>query len=242
MSLPERTVLVLITGDPVPAVETRHGDFAQMIQLAAGAQAQHWAWRHQDVRDENWELEQADAIVVSGSPSSVTEALPWMLSAQAQLRTLVAQQKPVLGICFGHQLLAVALGGRVALNPLGREMGTVQLSVSREDPVVAPQGSFPVNSTHVDSVVELPPGAVVLGTTRQEPHAAVLFAPRAWGVQFHPEIEGWSMTQYLLARRELLEGEQFDVDGTLAAVTETAQGADVVAQFLKCARNCPGVR
>src|SRR5690606_28188241 len=140
-------------------------------------------------------------VIITGSALSVTEALPWKAAVSARLRELVSADVPVLGICFGHQLLAHALGGRVSTNPNGREMGSGPFSLLEDDEVLGARGTFLVNNTHVDSVVELPPGARVLGHTALEPHSAVRFGPWAWGVQFHPELDADVLRDYFVARR-----------------------------------------
>src|SRR5262249_54178961 len=152
-------------------------------------------------------------IIITGSISSVTERAPWMLRAEAYIREIAAAETPLLGICFGHQLMAQALGGEVQKNPRGREMGTVELSVADDDPLFdgLPR-SIPVNATHVDSAVTLPPGARVLARTALEDHAVVAFGPAARGVQLHPEIDGAVMRGYIGVRRPILLEEGFDAD------------------------------
>jgi GMP synthase (glutamine-hydrolysing) len=231
MSTPE--IAVLITGDPVPQTRASRGGFFELIVGAAATGLARFVAC--DVR--NGErlppLDGASGVIVTGSPASVTDELPWMLSTGAELARLVSAGVPTLGICFGHQLLGRALGGRVGLNPRGREMGTVDLDVLESDPVVGSRGRHAVNATHVDSVIELPPGARVLATTAQEPHAAVRFSERSWGVQFHPEVDGQVLRHYLSARRELLASEGFDFESTERAAADTPAGAAVIEQFVR---------
>lgn len=217
----------------MPRVLEERGGYTSLIQACAPNVAA--SWQAFDVRriDVLPELTDSLGVIVTGSASSVVDMEPWMERTAECLRQLVRDEVPLLGICFGHQLLGHALGGRVERNPRGREMGTVELTLSRSDPVIGDAGSWHVNSTHLDTVVELPPAAEVLGTTRLEPHAAVRFGAAAWGVQFHPELDASVMLEYFTARRSLLEAEGFDLAGAERSLRDAPFGARVVARFLQ---------
>lgn len=229
-------VAVLVTGEPVPEARARRGAFADLIRQAAPGFGT-LRWESYDVRSLAVlpDLTEAFAVIVTGSALSVTEALPWKEEVSARLRQLVRAEVPLLGICFGHQLLGHALGGRVSANPNGREMGTVDLERIEDDAVCGARGCVQVNTTHVDSVVTLPPGARVIGRTRQEPHAAVRFGPSAWGVQYHPELDAEVMRCYFDARRAVLIAEGLDVDAAERALRDAPEGARVIERFLSLA-------
>jgi GMP synthase (glutamine-hydrolysing) len=235
------SIAVLVTGDPVPATRARRGGFQALIQSAAPDFAA-FSWCAHDLRERDitQELSAAGAVIITGSPLSVIDRLPWMERAAERLRELVRAEVPLLGICFGHQLLGHALGGRVALNPRGREMGTVGFSTSVSDPVLGKPGSWLVNTTHLDSVVQLPPGAEVLGSTELEPYAAVRFGRCAWGVQFHPEIDGAVMREYIAARQESLVTEGFDVSAMERAAGDAPHAQALIERFLHVAQDLRG--
>ena len=233
----ERTVkplCVIVTGDTVPRAAVR-GDFVKLIRDATGS-GWRGPWLAVDVRagEPPPPLEEVSGLVITGSPSSVTERAPWMLATERYLRTAVERGTATLGICFGHQMLAMALGGHVEKNPRGREMGTVRVEPTADDPLL--DGHAPpllANTTHVDSVVEVPSGATVFARTDLDPYSGLRFAPRAWGVQFHPEIDGEVMRLYLEDRREVLLGEGHDPDQLLSDATDAHAGTAVLERFAR---------
>jgi GMP synthase (glutamine-hydrolysing) len=185
-------------------------------------------------------------VIVTGSPARIADQAPWMMRVQEALRELVALHVPVLGICFGHQLLGMALGGTSGPNPLGREIGTVLLSSSsrsRGDPLFgAAPPSYPVSMTHLDVVLELPPESVVLGSTERDRHAAVRFGEHAWGVQFHPEMDFEIVAAYIQARAEALRSEGLDPERLLALCRDTPEAAELLRRFAKGAARAGGGR
>jgi GMP synthase (glutamine-hydrolysing) len=226
-----RPLGILVTGEPVPNVRSLRGPFERMIRETLG---DAWAGPVVLLDAEKGEQPRADelgALVITGSPASVTARSPWILDTEAALAEFVRAGVPTLGICFGHQLLAQALGGSVAKNPRGREIGTVALDVTEADPLLgdAPRRLF-VNMSHVDSAERLPDGARVLARSELDPNAAVRFGERAWGVQFHPEFDGEIVRGYVDARRDLIAKEGIELD---ALVTQDApESAALLRRFV----------
>src|SRR5579863_842076 len=165
---------ILVTGQTVREIARQRGDFDRFIRDAVGP-SPRVLWTSYDVRSDAplpGRLD-ADAFVITGSSSSVTERARWMLRLEEFVRAVAAGPTPLLGICFGHQIIAQALGGEVRKNPRGREIGTVRVTRAADDPIFAglPR-SFDVNATHVDAVTTPPPGAEVLATTALDECAA----------------------------------------------------------------------
>lgn len=226
---------ILVAGQTLPDIARRRGDFARIIRDRAG-EAWGGRWVAYDVRG-GAPLpgpRAADAFIMTGSSSSVTERAPWMLRAEELLREIVAARVPLLGICFGHQMIAQALGGEVQKNPRGREIGTVRLTRTMDDALFRGLPRvFDVNETHVDAVVRPPPGASVLATTALDPVAAYRVGPLVRGVQFHPEIDADIMRGYLTARAQLLRDEGADPASLLAAVHDGTRGRDILRNFVQ---------
>lgn len=231
-------LVVLRAGDVAAPVAAKHGEFFSWIRREVG---DAWAgeWMEHDIRTEAPlpGPRDADGFIITGSSSSVTERAPWMLRAEELVRGMAEAGTPLFGICFGHQLIGQALGGRVAKNPNGREIGTVSVRVlphSPRDPMFEGiPDEFRANHTHVDSVVELPPGARLLAATDKEPNAAFAVGDVIKCVQYHPEINGDAMRSYVEARAHLVEAEGGDPRAILERVTDAPGGAGTLRSFVR---------
>lgn len=172
-------------------------------------------------------------VVITGSPASVMDEAPWMQRAMAWLRQLARARTPVLGLCFGHQLLGRAFGGEVAVNPRGREVGTTELSLTPGSSLA--QGPLAVNMSHRDTVLTLGPGAEVLAYTAREPHAAVAFTETTLGLQFHPEFDAEVTRAYIQLQAAALSAQGDDPERLLAATQDTPKSAALLRDWaLSC--------
>ena len=178
---------------------------------------------------------EALGVLVTGSPAMVTHREPWSEAAAAWLARVVEQGIPVLGVCFGHQLLAHALGGRVGPCQGGAEVGTVEVSLTPDGAgdllLGAGPGLFGAQASHWESVLELPPGATLLATTPRDRCHAFAVGERAWGVQFHPEFDAEITRSYIKERREKVAEAGYDPDALMAYVRETPNAAALLPRF-----------
>ncbi len=169
-------------------------------------------------------VDAAGLLVLGGTMSCQDdEAAPWLPATRALIARTALTGQPVLGICLGHQLVSVALGGQVAPNPKGQTTGLRQVGwVDGADPDAlnpddAPRPTAVAHWNH-DIVTELPDGAAVLARTADGAPQVVRLAPTVWGVQGHPEatrqiVSGWAERQ---RERDALHG--IDVDAVLAEI------------------------
>lgn len=236
-------LLVLFTGNAVPGVRDAFGDFDAHFRARIGDGWDH-GWATADARDEAAPLPTPSAfagVLVTGSSHSVTERAPWMLRLEAWLRQAVADETPLLGVCFGHQILGQALGGQVLTNVAGRRLGTVDVTRSEDDPLFdgLPQ-TFRVNVSHRDHVAVPPPSVRGLARAPHDALHAFAAGPNARGVQFHPEFDQGIVRGYIDARRGVLADEGHDADALHRSAEEAPSGRVVLRNFVRHFASKPG--
>ncbi|HEX2895453.1 MAG TPA: type 1 glutamine amidotransferase [Marmoricola sp.] len=189
------------------------------------------------------DLHHHDALVVLGGSMGAYDdaAHSWLGPTKELVRSAAERATPTLGICLGHQLAAVALGGTVEVNRHGRQLGVLPMGwtePARTDPVL---GELPARAIHwnVDVVTEPPAAATVLAMAPDGTVQAARLAPRVWGVQCHPEVDDTIVARWAADEREQL-GAQV-VDAALAemraATTELARSwQPVAAAFTRVVR------
>ena len=232
-------VLIIVAGRPVQSLR-RRGGFDHWIRVAAGL-------RRSEV--EVADVESGDPLpppdcfagaIVSGSAAMVTDRLDWSERTAAWMRDAAHAGLPLLGICYGHQLLAHALGGEAGDNPEGRCMGTIEVELhaaAAQDPLFAglPQ-RFAAHATHVQVARRLPDEAVALAQASHDPFHVFRWRECAWGVQFHPEFSAAHMRGYIRARADVLRGDGLDPDALLRAVRPAPVTRRVLRRFAGLAR------
>jgi GMP synthase (glutamine-hydrolysing) len=165
-----------------------------------------------------------DGIVVLGGAMGANDDAdsPWLAPVRQRIRDHADDGVPVLGICLGHQLAAVALGGVVEKNPRGQTFGLLTHTWTADahlDPLMATVAT-PRRGVHWhdDLVVALPDGAVVLARAEGVEVQAARFAPTVWGVQHHPEVDLELIGPWAVADRELHRTQGLDTDAVLADI------------------------
>jgi len=231
--------LILETGQPVPSLK-RHGGFPHWIRVAAGLDGREV--RICNVADGE-ALPKADdfsGVLITGSGAMVSERLPWSERSADWLRDAAHAGHPLFGICYGHQLLAHALGGKVDYNPRGREMGTVSVALDAQASDDALFGDLPANfdvhTTHMQSVLELPADATRLASSDKDDCQAFRWNRHVWGVQFHPEFSTVHMREYIHVRRMALLREGANPQAMRKAVGAAPHARQVLKRFVHQAR------
>lgn len=230
-----RPILILKAGTTLPAVRAQHGDFESWFVKAIGPSPERFAVVDMQSGGKLGAPSDYAGAIVTGSSSSMTVDEPWYGDAMDFLRRAVDADLPTLGVCFGHQMLAVALGGRVEKNPLGREIGTVKVELTdagaRDAIFAGLPRTLTVQATHTDAVTELPKGAVLLASNERCPVQAFAIGERIRTVQWHPEFTASVVRGYIEGRKEMIAAEGMDPDAIRAGTAETDSGARILRNF-----------
>ncbi|RDY65487.1 glutamine amidotransferase [Lysobacter soli] len=238
-----RPFLILETGQPVASMR-RHRGFPHWIRVAAGLDADEAVVVNVEAGEALPAREGFAGTIITGSAAMVTERRDWSERSAHWLRDAAQEGMPLFGICYGHQLLAHALGGEVGVNPTGREMGTIDLQLhphADEDPLFKGlPAQFAAQATHLQTVLRAPLGATVLAKSSQDDCHAFRWGERAWGVQFHPEFSATHMRGYVHARRDALHGEGRCAKSLARAVSATPHARRVLRRFVRHARGLHG--
>ena len=237
-SRPRKPILIVLAGRTYSAISAQQGDFGDWIARGLGAAVPQ---RRIDARVA-MELPAPNGlagVVVSGSHAMVSHCEAWSERLAQWMKACVEAGVPVLGICYGHQLLAHAFGGRVDDLPGGPEVGSKLIRLNRnahKDPLMEGlPASFAAQLVHYQSVLELPQKAVLLASSDAEPHQAFRVGTCGWGVQFHPEFSQEAMRGYLDEMSATVDGAQ-----ALASQVESTHAAgSVLERFVKMTHSQP---
>ncbi len=175
-------------------------------------------------------------VIITGSHAMVTDRELWMQALEVWLREVFECNIPLLGICFGHQILAVAMGGYSDYHPNGREIGTVSIRLTPEGKQDRLLGFLPdeflAHATHVQTVIRLPANAVRLAENSFEINHAFRLGDNAWGVQFHPEFTADIMRTYVAEQSASLISEGYDIAELSLAVCNTYTANMLLQRFM----------
>lgn len=167
------------------------GDYQQMFPALFVQVAPDWEFQFYDVCNGQFpeHVNECDAYICTGSKNSVYDEDEWILRLQDFVRDIYSSKKVFVGVCFGHQILGEALGGKVAKSPAGWCVGAHTFEVLRLEPWMRPSlTDFKLLMICQDQVLQLPKGSTLLASTDNCPNAMFQVGANMLGVQAHPEF------------------------------------------------------
>jgi len=225
-------VLGILKADSVnPDLQVTHGDYTDMFQSIFRVADPTLTFNIYDVLASQYpdNIDECDGYLITGSRHSVYEPLPWIQRLGEFVVELHSARKKLLGICFGHQLVAHVLGGRTAKSDRGWGVGR---HVTRLYDASHPDwpSEFALLSSHQDQVQEPPPDAEIIAQSDFCPIAGMMLGQHILTLQGHPEFTRDYARDLLGVRREVL-GESLYQAG-LASLAEDVHQLEVARLIL----------
>lgn len=236
-----KKTVILKTGGTFPELVSKKGDFEHwaLVGMSLDPRDAHIVnvTQHETLPD----YHEIAGIVITGSHAMVTDGHEWSKKLLAWLPGAVEREIPILGICYGHQLLAQALGGEAGNNPNGKEFGTVEIQLhanAADDPLLGHLTEpFQAQVCHTQSALRLPPGATLLASSAMESHQAFRLGKCTWGLQFHPEFDAEATRHYVTKYAQELSQQGANPQSLLQNCRETPQSSELLKRFSQIVYN-----
>ena len=171
--------------------------------------------------------EDADGWLITGSRHGAYEDLPFIAPLEELIRDIYAADRPLVGVCFGHQIIATAMGGKVKKFQGGWSVGHTEYTYKGRPTAL--------NAWHQDQVVSVPEGAEIIGSSEFCAAAALVYGDRIWSIQPHPEYGAQVIDALVTYRGPGVVPDHMlaEVRDTLGAPTNQTDIAAAMAAFLK---------
>jgi GMP synthase-like glutamine amidotransferase len=179
---------ILKAGSP-PRALSAFGSYPDMFRKLLGEQRYHYVEFDVEQGELPADVDRCPAYLITGSASDAFGTSPW-ISDLKRLLNAAKGNAALVGICFGHQVMAEAFGGKVARSPQGWGMGNHRYDIVRPQPWSGHQTEITLPASHQDQVVELPPACEVVGCNGFSPFGFTAYTDsQAISLQLHPEFE-----------------------------------------------------
>jgi GMP synthase-like glutamine amidotransferase len=220
---------ILETGRPPGDLAERFGDYPAMFERLLGP----------DFEVESFDVQAGrypdpgthDSILITGSPAGTYDPLPWIEPLMKFIRA--AKDSRMVGVCFGHQVMAQALGGHVEKSAKGWGSGLHHYSVARSEPWIDGVGDIAVPASHQDQVVVQPPNTEIVAASDFTPYAALAWTDRpSISFQFHPEFSP-AFAKALIEQRYDAVPDPDAAIASLDAPNDSARVGGWIRRFLK---------
>ena len=226
---------ILATGKPPTALQPAFGDYAGMFQTLLDGRGYAWRTFDTPAGDYPERPEDCDAYIVTGAAAGVYDGDPWIGELLGFLRAAKGRAK-LVGVCFGHQAMAQAFGGKVIKSPKGWGIGLHSYDVAAHRPWMDAAPAVALSASHQDQVVELPAGATVLAGSGFCPNGLLSYdGGMAISCQLHPEFDPGYSIALLQGRRGVRypEAQAAEAIESLGRPDDHTRMADWIGRFLE---------
>lgn len=215
----------------IAPIYKRYGAMFERLFRDAGATDWQFDVFHTPAYDYPASFDSYDAILLTGSKADSFSDEPWVVELRRRVSDLLEQKKKLLGICFGHQLIAICLGAKVGRAPQGWGVGRMSYDWHAADLPLAPEDNkMSLLVSHQDQVLELPDNAVLLASNAHCPVAGYAVGEEVFCVQGHPEfVEEYSA--FLMGKRRERLGEEIYING-VKSLANGHDGLDVARMMI----------
>jgi len=186
-----RHIGVLMTATDTPPFAAEFPDDGEAFRNLLSQERPHWRFTIVYVKDNEFPARASDfeGYLITGSPASVTDDRPWIRQLLGLIREIEAERIPQAGVCFGHQAIALALGGTVERSSRGWGFGVSQTRYMRMAPWMTPAKEVVhLYTAHRDQVTALPDGAELLGGSEHCPIGSYRMGDHVFTTEHHPEM------------------------------------------------------
>lgn len=232
---------ILATGTTPDELIAQYDSYANMFVQLFGKAGYDFNFSTFDVRDDVFPetLQGFDAWIITGSKFNVEDNDPWMIKLKQIIRDLYDQHVPILGICFGHQMVADAFDGEVGQNPNGWGVGLHSYRLDRHPKgIPAETQSFTISAMHRYQVTKKPSNAEVFASSEFCPFAGLVYDDRILTFQAHPEFMlDYEKQLVALRKGEVIPEEEADAGlatcNQQGAKTDSVELAHWMARFIQ---------
>jgi GMP synthase-like glutamine amidotransferase len=229
---------LLVTNTDNSAFAARHPRDGEKFAAMMAMVRPDWQVTAFDLPDGAFPETRFDGWMIGGSPASVHDDAPWIARLLHLIQDIVARGEPLVGACFGHQAIAMALGGQVTRNPGGWFLGLAGMCFA-PNPWLT-EGPMSQYAAHLEQVTRLPKGARVLAASDHCPVASFAIGDHVFTTQYHPEMtHGFISALVDEIAPKLPDGVADRARASLTQPADTARFAESIARFFEAASPTP---
>ncbi|MCW8328689.1 GMP synthase [Photobacterium sp. SDRW27] len=232
---------VLLCDDVRPELQAKHGNYPAMFSNLFGQVDPSVILNFYRVIDGQYPmaLDECDAYISSGSKFSVNDEVKWISVFEAFIHQLYQQHIPFIGVCFGHQMIARALGGEACPSANGWGIGVADVKFNLEEAnqhswLTGSNSGYSLIVSHQEQIAEPPPNTITLAGSEFCPYAMIQVGTHFLGVQGHPEFTPEYSHDLIRLRRDNYPEETAEIAlASLEQPTDSCSVAQWIINFIK---------